>query len=233
MTTRRGPRQSNGARAAGLHAVLESRRVICDGRRMTRAGGVTGGAIDGRVRRSERSRHAIVAALLDLVGRGVLQPTARQVADEAGVGIRSVFRHFSEMESLYAAMDARLEGAAASLLTGGRRTGAIADRVRALVRQRALLFERIAPYKRSANLQRRRSAFLQRRQRRLHRALRDDLLAWLPELAVAPTDLVEALDHATSFESWDRLRGDRGLGRRMATAVVERTALALLRASRR
>ena len=197
---------------------------------MKRAEPAIATALDGRVRRSERSRHAIVTALLELVGRGVLQPTAQQVADEAGVGIRSVFRHFSEMESLYAAMDAQLEGAAARLLTGGRRAGSLAERVRALVRQRVLLFERIAPYKRSANLQRWRSAFLQRRHLRLHRALREDLLAWLPELAKAPTDLVEALDHATSFESWDRLRHDRGLGRRAATAVVERTALALLRA---
>src|SRR5690349_22289922 len=65
-------------------------------------------ALDGRVRRGERSRDAIVGALFDLIGGGVLQPTAQQVADRAGVGIRSVFRHFTEMDSLYAAMDTRL-----------------------------------------------------------------------------------------------------------------------------
>jgi AcrR family transcriptional regulator len=186
-------------------------------------------ALDGRVRRSERSRQAIVMALLDLVGRGVLQPTARQVADEAGVGIRSVFRHFSEMESLYAAMDAQLEQATAHLLKGGRRAGAMTERVRALVRQRTILFERIAPYKRSANIQRWRSAFLQGRPLRLHRALHADLLTWLPEVRDAPKDLIEAIDHTVSFESWDRLRGDRGLSQRLASAVTERTALALLR----
>ena len=46
---------------------------------------------DGRLRRGERSREAIVAALFELVGEGVLQPTAQQVAERAGVGIRSVF----------------------------------------------------------------------------------------------------------------------------------------------
>ena len=35
---------------------------------------------DGRQRRSERSREAIVQALLELVGDGILQPTAQQVA---------------------------------------------------------------------------------------------------------------------------------------------------------
>lgn len=189
-------------------------------------------AVDGRVRRGERSREAIVAALFALIGRGVLQPTAQQVATQAGVGIRSVFRHFSEMESLYAAMSAHLEGDAIRVLRGGRRRGSRAQRLAALVRQRASLFERIAPFKRSANLQRWRSRFLAERHRRLQRGLREDLLEWLPELAAAPDDLLEALDLALSFEAWDILRSDRRLSVRRATAVTERTVRALLAAGR-
>jgi AcrR family transcriptional regulator len=185
--------------------------------------------LDGRVRRGERSRQAIVAALVELVGRGVLRPTAQQVADRAGVGIRSVFRHFSEMESLYAAMDARLEGDAVDILRGGERGGGLAQRSAGLVRQRAALFERIAPYKRSANLLRWRSRFLQGRHRRLQEGLREDLFAWLPELKGAPADLVEALGLALGFEAWDVLRSDRGLSATRATAVLERTVRALVR----
>ena len=55
---------------------------------------------DGRRLRSERSRQAIIDAMLKLVEEGVLVPTAQQVSERAGVGIRSVFRHFSDMESL-------------------------------------------------------------------------------------------------------------------------------------
>ena len=55
---------------------------------------------DGRALRSERSRRPIVEALFALVGEGVLQPTAQQVADRAGVGIRTVFRHFEDMDAL-------------------------------------------------------------------------------------------------------------------------------------
>ena len=91
-------------------------------------------ALDGRFRRGERSRQAIVAALFELVGRGVLRPTAQQVADQAGVGIRSVFRHFSEMDSLYAAMDARLEGDAIQILRGGARGGELEERIAGLMR---------------------------------------------------------------------------------------------------
>lgn len=183
---------------------------------------------DGRVRRGERSREAIVAALMELVGGGVLQPTVQQVAERAGVGVRSVFRHFSEMETLHRAMDARLEAEVRPLLTAGERGGTLAERVAALVRQRATFFERIAPYKRSGNLVRWRSTFLQERHLYIQRLMRADLLRWFPELGEAPSATIEALDLVTSFESWERLRFDRQLGAKAAMAVVEAAVLALL-----
>jgi AcrR family transcriptional regulator len=189
-------------------------------------------AFDGRVRRGVRSREAIVSALLDLVGSGVLQPTVQQVADRAGVGIRSVFRHFSEMESLYKAMDAHLESEARPLIERGPCAGTLEQRVAAMVRQRASFFERIAPYKRSASIARWRSEFLQGRHLMLQRVLRADLLRWFPELDGAPADVVEAADVAGSFEAWDRLRGDQQLAVKAASAAVERTLLSLLRTAR-
>jgi AcrR family transcriptional regulator len=189
-------------------------------------------AADGRVRRGERSRHGIVSALFELIGEGVLQPTAQQVADRARVGIRSVFRHFSEMESLYAEMDTRLETEALALLAGDARTGSLESRVRGLARQRVRLFERVAPFKRASNLQRWRSSFLRDRHENMQRRLRADLRGWLPELRAAPSELVEAVDLATSFEAWDRLRGDRALSQQAVVAVIERMVRALLRDGR-
>jgi AcrR family transcriptional regulator len=184
-------------------------------------------ALDGRLRRSERSRQAIVGALFERIGEGVLQPTAQQVAERAGVGIRTVFRHFSEMDSLYAAMNARLEGDVRPALAGPR-SGSLDERIAGLVRQRTQLFERIAPYKRAANLQRWRSRFLQDRHRLLQRALHDDVRAWLPEIGGLPEDAAEAVDLVTSFEAWDRLRADRELSVQGAAAVMGRALRALL-----
>jgi len=185
-------------------------------------------ALDGRARRSERSREAIVQALFELVGRGVLQPTAQQVAETAGVGIRSVFRHFADMESLFVAMDARLQAEAVPILRGDPIAGSVAKRVRALADRRIDFFERIGPYKRSATVQRWRSAFLQRQHGVLVRELRADLLRWLPELRRAPADLADALELALSFEAWDRLRSEQRLGRERARAALVRTALAIV-----
>jgi AcrR family transcriptional regulator len=49
-----------------------------------------------------------VDACIKLFKEGNLEPTAQQVADESGVGIRTVFRQFDEMENLFKAVDAVL-----------------------------------------------------------------------------------------------------------------------------
>jgi hypothetical protein len=139
-----------------------------------------------------------------------------------------VFRHFSEMESLYAALDGRLEGEVRPSLAGAPLVAPLAERIAALVRQRALLFERIAPYKRSANLQRWRSRFLHGRHQAMQAELRSDLLRWLPELGRAAEGVRAAVELLTSFEAWDRLRGDQRLAVKSAIAVVEEAVRTLL-----
>lgn len=182
---------------------------------------------DGRTRRSERSRQAIVEALLELVGEGVPTPTAQQVAERADVGIRTVFRHFSDMETLYAELNARLHEELYPLFSEPPPRGSVAERARELARRRAAIFERIAPYKRSSRLHLHRSAFLAEEHRRFVRRLRADLTRWLPELADAPPELVEALDVAASFSTWDRLRVEQRLSQRRALEALEHTVLRL------
>jgi AcrR family transcriptional regulator len=196
---------------------------------------------DGRLRRSARSREAIVDAMFALVGEGVLSPTAEQVAERAGVGIRTVFRHFQDMEGVFAAMDARLRLQIQPLLGSDLRGGPAPDapapadasaRARELVARRVRLFETLAPYKRAEALKRWRSPFLAGCHAELVRALRADLRRRLPELAEAPQELVDALEAATSFEAWDRLRDAQRLGRARAAAAMERLVLALLASHR-
>ena len=56
---------------------------------------------DGRLKRSVATRKKILQALTALTYEGVLSPTAEQVAMRADVGLRTVFRHFDDMDSLY------------------------------------------------------------------------------------------------------------------------------------
>lgn len=185
---------------------------------------------DGRVQRGERSREAIVDALLELIGEGAVHPTVQQVAERAGVGLRSVFRHFSDSERLYVEMDARLSAEAIPLLLEDPPEGPLRRRATTLVERRAALFERIAPYKRAGMVQRSRSPFLHARHRTFVRALRKQLLRWLPELERAPREVVESIDLATAFEAWDRLRTDQRLSRDRAHAAMDCMVQALLAA---
>jgi AcrR family transcriptional regulator len=193
---------------------------------------LTSPASDGRLRRGQRSRAAMVQALFDLVGEGVLQPTAQQVADRAGVLIRTVFRHFADMESLLSEVNGRVREITVPIFREARADGSLEERARGLVERRVRLFERIAPYKRSGNLQRWRSRVVEREQAIMVRQLRADLLAWLPELRSARPEIVEALDVALCFEVWDRLRTDQRLGPRRARAALERIVAGVLNAAR-
>lgn len=192
------------------------------------------GATDGRVMRGARNRSYIMDAIFELVQEGVLAPTAEQVAQRAGVGTRTVFRHYDDMESLFAEMHSRLEREVRPLLGGPLIEGPVEERVRQLVARRARIFERITPFRRAANVQRVRSPLFQQGSAELDRELREQLgevLRWDERGAGGglDDDLFEALDALISFEAWDRLRGAQRLGRDRSQRVIEQAVLALLR----
>lgn len=182
---------------------------------------------DGRIQRSERSRTAIVQAILELIGEGSLSPTAQQVAERADVGVRTVFRHFSDMETLFATMNDQLTAEVDSLFVEKVQTGPYEDRVDALIERRMAIFGTLAPYVRSSTLQRWRSPFLQTEHERTIRIMRRDLRRWLPEIESLPSEVADALEMILSFEAWNRLRVDQRLGLRRTAFVLRQSILAL------
>ena len=64
---------------------------------------------DGRKRRSERSREQIIEAMFELVAQGELDPGAARIAEVANVSLRTVFRHFEEVDGLYQEMNRRVK----------------------------------------------------------------------------------------------------------------------------
>ncbi len=187
-------------------------------------------ATDGRIQRSERSRTSIVQAILELIGEGSLSPTAQQVAERADVGVRTVFRHFSDMETLFATMNDRLVAEVDSLFVEKVQTGPYEHRVDGLIDRRMTIFGTLAPYVRSSTLQRWRSTFLQTEHERMIRVMRRDLRCWLPEVESAPVDVADALEMILSFEAWNRLRVDQRLGLRRTALALRRSVLDLMRA---
>jgi AcrR family transcriptional regulator len=177
---------------------------------------------DGRRLRSERSRQAIIEAMLNLIEEGILVPTAQQVSERAGVGIRSVFRHFSDMESLFATADIRIREQYQKLFAGGNRDGSLQDRLLHAVEQHALAYEAIGNHLLSTKAQLWRYQILQEQYARAQRQVRRDLEDWLPEIRDLDSEKRELVDAAASFENWNRLREHQGLSRKTCIKLVTR-----------
>ncbi|MEJ2531354.1 MAG: TetR/AcrR family transcriptional regulator [Halioglobus sp.] len=175
---------------------------------------------DGRRARSERSKQAIIDASLALMEEGNLIPTAQQISDKAGVGIRSFFRHFEDMETLFATIDEQTRDTTEALFVGGDRDGTLEERILHAVERRAEGFEKQRNMILSTAAQLWRSDTLRRNYARYQRGLRKDLDDWLPELKQLTRSEREAVDAIASFEMWHRLRFHQGLGKASAIDVI-------------
>ncbi|MBX9814665.1 MAG: TetR/AcrR family transcriptional regulator, partial [Sphingomonas sp.] len=109
---------------------------------------------DGRYARSRATRDKIVTALLDLVREGDVSPSAARVAETAGVGLRTVFRHFDEMDTLYRAMAEAIERQVMPLMLKPFTSEHWRDRLRELTERRIEIYETIMPYRISSSIKR-------------------------------------------------------------------------------
>jgi AcrR family transcriptional regulator len=182
---------------------------------------------DGRRRRSLDSRARIVGALLKLTRAGELAPSAEQVAVRAGVGLRTVFRHFSDMESLYREMTEVIEAQIRAIAVRPFKGETWRERVLEMTERRGEGFEFIGPFRRASDLRRHASLVLQDDHERLTGALRQILLHELPGDTI-DGPAVEALDLLLSYEAWSRLRREQGLAPAEARRVLERAVRALI-----
>ena len=133
------------------------------------------------------------------------------------------------MERLNAEMSMRVERSVRPLFEAPPIRGSLEERVRALVKQRVQLWEKIAPFRRSGMAWEGRSEVLRKNRLRMNRLMRGSLVEALgPEIERGPDALLEALDLMLSFETWERLRAEQRLGRTRATRVVEATLFAVL-----
>ena len=180
----------------------------------------TSEAPDGRRQRSERSKQAIIEAMLDMIGEDTLIPTAQQVSERAGVGIRSVFRHFEDMECIFVMADEARRSRYEDIFLGGDREGTLEQRILHAVEQRAKGYELYGNVMLSTLAQRWRFATLRKNYERYQRGLRKDLHDWLPELEKLDDSSCEAVHGIASFEFWNRLRDHQGLNKKTAIGVV-------------
>jgi AcrR family transcriptional regulator len=187
-----------------------------------------GGEPDGRRRRGNTSRARIVAALSQLVGEGDFTPGAARVAEVAGVSLRTVFRHFDEMDSLYREIAQSIAARVLPALFRPYRSDTWKERLMEMVDRRIELYEAILPFKVSGDLRRFQSEFLASDYAQHLQLEKMSLESLLPAEMVEDAALSHALRAATGFQNWRILRKDQELGVDDARRVVARTVEALL-----
>lgn len=180
-----------------------------------------------------RTREAIVDATIGLIDGGDLRPTAPRVAASAGVSVRSIFQHFDDLETLHAAVAERLVERVAVLVVPVPPDGTLEQRLERLVHQRALLLEAVTPIRRAAQVHGPFSAEITARLRDGQAFLREELVrTFAPELDSRPephrTDVLDGLDAALSWATWEGLRAGQGRDQTTAERVMRRLAEAIL-----
>ena len=189
--------------------------------------------LDGRLARSQRTRAAVIDALVALCVDGDPSPTALRVAERAGVALRTVYGHFADMESLYAEAGDRELAAVSAMVRPVDGEASLADRLAQFVADRARVLEHLLPLVRAAAVRAPSSAQLRTlRTRFLELGDGQVLTSFAPEVerlgVGARRDVLDVVHLVAGGNAWEALREDRGLDEPTATGVMERTLAAVL-----
>lgn len=172
--------------------------------------------VDGRRLRGQKTKRAIVLALLELIEEGNPAPPARKIAERAGIAIRSIRQHFDTREDLLlavAAEHAERMSDAREVVDGD---ASLEERVEAFTQARAKELEVSMTMRHAATLEEK-SDVIARAIRATAKARRRDVArVFEKEIARAPEAdrkaMLDALDAATAGRTWDAMRRDAGLG---------------------
>ena len=166
---------------------------------------------DGRRQRTTKTRSKIVEALFELIEEGNLVPTSEEVAERADVGLRTVFRHFEDMDSLYAELQGKLELILRPLFDKGPVSGSLDERIESLVHRRGGLFEKTRAFRRATEARRWQSPYLRASRTAHHKEMRRFMMRHLPECEEGPAYVRRTIETLLSADAWDQMREGQGL----------------------
>ncbi len=172
---------------------------------------------------------------MDLVAEGDATPTAQRVADRAGVSVRSVYQHFTDVEGLFAQASDRLNLWLSEHQAPVDPALPLLQRIDVFVSSRAENLETLAPFSRASRLLEPSSATLTQSRADLVARARDRLAQiFAPELSglaePSRTDLLDALDIQCSLDGWNHMRergADVAVARRVMTLGLKRLLASL------
>lgn len=182
--------------------------------------------LDGRHRRREANREAVVEALLQLYREGRLVPSSEEIAERAGISARSLFRYFDDADAMVRTAIARQQQHLAPLFEHDATPAQpLAERIQRFVASRTRLLAEMGSVGRLARARSIAQPLLEVELERIRSALRAQLAElFAEELARREARdarvTLAALDVATSWEAYDLLRNDQGLSAAEAEGAI-------------
>jgi AcrR family transcriptional regulator len=171
-------------------------------------------------------------AAIELIRSGNPKPTVQQVATSAGISVRSVHHHFPGIRVVLGRATELQSARHRTLINNIPPVGPVSIRVKAICRQRRLLFEAIAPMLRAVDVWSRRSRDGHRVVAEYRSLLHDQLASTLgPEIRSRGEGgdiLLQALEQATAWQSWYSSRFEQGISPAEAEELMVFTVLRLL-----
>lgn len=176
--------------------------------------------VDGRRERSRTSRQRIVEAMMSLCAAGDLMPSAARVAEEANIGLRTVFRHFDEMDAIYAEISAIISRQVLPIAMAPYLQDDWRDNLRELAQRRVRVFEMMLPFRLAANARRYSSPLLLGQYAQVIQLEREFALRQLPDNIRQHRITAESICATLSFQNWRALRHDQQLSAEQAGTVT-------------
>ena len=162
--------------------------------------------VDGRILRSQKSQSIILDAIIKLINSGNYYPTAKEVAKESGIAIRTVFRQFDDMESLLMKVDESINN---KLLYDEKIIKLdlpLLNRLELIIEERLYYYDKYENIMIATVTQLPKYKILQKKYPEYQKLLRKRTEKIIPELLNIKSNNQELIDASLSFGFYQRLK---------------------------
>ena len=185
--------------------------------------------LDGRLERSKKSRDLIIKAMHDLIDEGILSPTAQQVAETAQVGIRTVFRHANDMETLFRLITKVNAEKRSKYFLQADTNGNLEERIEKLARSRGEGYTEMQNFILATAASKWKYKFLDNQYKDAIKNLKENLQEWLPEMNNLDEEKQAMVEAIMSFEYWYRLRVHQNNSGKKTLNIIKNQTKALFK----
>tara|TARA_B100001113_G_scaffold351936_1_gene352150 strand:- start:562 stop:1137 length:576 start_codon:yes stop_codon:yes gene_type:complete len=162
--------------------------------------------VDGRILRSKKSQNIILESIINLINKGNLYPTAEEVAKESGIAIRTVFRHFDDMETLLMKVDESINHKLLNDEKEIRLDSPLTERLGLIIEERLYYYNKYENIMIATITQLPKYKILQKRYPEYQKLLRKRTERIIPEILNLKSANQELLDASLSFGFYQRLK---------------------------